>query len=49
MSIKRMESQSSFECGKPGQRHKIYYWSVEELVERKKQLELAGLWNGGEE
>jgi len=43
--VERKESQSSYEFGKPGDRHKIYYWSVEDLMERLQDMLAAGLIN----
>lgn len=35
--------QSSYECGKAGMRHKIYYWTVLQLKQQLKELQEAGL------
>jgi len=36
--IERSETQSSYEVGAAGQRHKIYYWTVDELRAKLKGL-----------
>ena len=39
-----IEKKSSFEYGKAGSRHKIYYSSVVELNAQIDELKSAGLW-----
>ena len=38
IKIEKKESQSSFEFGKAGQRFKLYFWTIEELQEKVKQI-----------
>ena len=43
--INKTDRSNSFECGKPGSRHKIYYNTPEELNEHIKKLKELGLFN----
>ena len=42
--INKTEKPNSFECGKAGNRFKIYYDTVEDLKTHLKDLETAGLY-----
>jgi len=42
--ISRVEKPHSFELGKAGERHKVYYKDVPELKGQIKELEEAGLY-----
>jgi hypothetical protein len=41
--INKTEKPHSYECGKPGARHKIYYDTVENLNKHIEDLKKAGL------
>ena len=47
--IQRVEKPHSYEFGKAGNRHKLYYNGVAELTEHLKMLKAAGLIDDDEE